>query len=68
MLQDFLWNPFSYKNKNNFQNETTWILYMREIPYQAPFTSEIVGSILATGSCENRGFSSGVPVSSHRES
>jgi hypothetical protein len=36
---------------------------------QAPFTSEIVGSILATDSCEkSRGFSPGAPVSSHRES
>jgi hypothetical protein len=41
---------------------------------QAPFTSEIVSSILATDSCEkklsaeSRGFSPGAPVSSHRES
>ena len=41
---------------------------------QAPFTSEIVGSILATDSCEkklsaeSRGFSPGAPVSSHRGS
>jgi hypothetical protein len=42
---------------------------------QAPFTSEIVGSILATDSCEksqrsaeSRGFSPSAPVSSHRES
>ena len=42
---------------------------------QAPFTSEIVGSILATDSCEksqrsaeSRGFFPGAPVSSHRES
>ena len=45
----------------------------------APFTSEFVGSILATDSCEkslsttqrsaeSRGFSPGAPVSSHRES
>ena len=42
---------------------------------QAPFTSEIVGLILATNSCEksqstlseSRGFSPGAPVSSHRE-
>jgi hypothetical protein len=42
---------------------------------QAPFTSEFVGSILATDSCEksqrsaeSRGFSPGAQVSSHRES
>jgi hypothetical protein len=45
---------------------------------QVPFTSEIVGSIHATDSCEtirvsqrsaeSRGFSPGAPVSSHRES
>jgi hypothetical protein len=44
---------------------------------QAPFTSEIVGSILAKNSCrknqstlvsERRRFFLGAPVSSHRES
>ena len=48
---------------------------MTQSSEHAPFTSEIVGSILATDSCEKsqstlcqgRGFSPGAPVSSHRE-